>query len=96
MTREQKLAIMKERKNRMMNVKSVQNLKCGGVLKALTREIRNAEAALNAPMQLRKLVSRLAGANRFPHCYPLLLFDSVFGLPINEVGIGTYHPQVDR
>ena len=50
MTREQKLAIMKERKNRMMNVKSVQNLKCGGVLKALTREIRNAEAALSAPM----------------------------------------------
>ena len=43
MTREQKLALMKERANKMENVKSLQNIKCPGVLKALKREIKNME-----------------------------------------------------
>ena len=43
MTREQKLALMKERVNKMENIKSLQNIKCPGVLKALKREIKNME-----------------------------------------------------
>ena len=43
MTREQKLALMKERVTKMENIKSLQNIKCPGVLKALKREIKNME-----------------------------------------------------
>lgn len=41
------LALMQERLNRMQNVKSVQNIKAGGCMKALTREIRNLSTKLD-------------------------------------------------
>lgn len=41
MTKEQKLVLITERINRMENVKSLANIKCPGVLKALKREQRN-------------------------------------------------------
>ena len=37
------LELMKERRNRMVNVKSLENIKTGGCLRALDREIRNLE-----------------------------------------------------
>lgn len=41
MTKEEKLALMKNRKNKLNQ--SPKNIKCGGVLRKLTRQIRNAE-----------------------------------------------------
>ena len=41
MTREEKLALMKNRKNKLNQ--SPKNIKCGGVLRKLIRQIRNAE-----------------------------------------------------
>lgn len=41
MTKEEKLALTKERKNKLSQ--SPKNIKCGGVLKKLTRQIRNME-----------------------------------------------------
>lgn len=41
MTKEQKLALINERINRMENVKALQNIKCPGALKALKRERDN-------------------------------------------------------
>lgn len=42
MTREQKLALMKDRFNKLNG--SPKNIKCGGVVKKLARQIRNLEA----------------------------------------------------
>ena len=41
MTKEEKLALMKNRKNKLNQ--SPKNIKCGGVLRKLARQIRNAE-----------------------------------------------------
>ena len=41
MTKEEKLALMKNRKNKLNQ--SPKNIKCGEVLRKLTRQIRNAE-----------------------------------------------------
>lgn len=41
MTKEEKLALMKNRKNKLNE--SPKNIKCGGALKKLTRQIRNME-----------------------------------------------------
>ena len=41
MTKEEKLALMKNRKNKLNE--SPKNIKCGGVLKKLIRQIRNME-----------------------------------------------------
>jgi hypothetical protein len=47
MTKNEKLAIMKERLNRMENLKADANIKCGGCRRKLERQIRNAENQLN-------------------------------------------------
>lgn len=39
MTKEQKIALMKDRYNKLSN--SPKNIKCGGVLRKLTRQLRN-------------------------------------------------------
>lgn len=41
MTKEERLALINERINRMENVKSIVNIKCPGALKALKRERDN-------------------------------------------------------
>lgn len=41
MTKEQKIALMKDRQKRMSN--SPKNIKCGGCLRKLTRQLRNTE-----------------------------------------------------
>ena len=46
MTKVEKLALITERINRMENVKSLQNIKCPGALKALKREKANLEKTL--------------------------------------------------
>ena len=46
MTKVQKLALMKERLNRMENSRAEINNKCSGAKMALKREIRNIEAAI--------------------------------------------------
>jgi hypothetical protein len=43
----EKIALMKERLNRMENLRTSQNIKCPGVRKKLERQIRNAESQLN-------------------------------------------------
>lgn len=47
MIKNEKLAIMKERLNRMENLKTDVNIKCGGCRRKLTRQIRNTESQLN-------------------------------------------------
>ena len=42
MKKEQKILIMKERLNRMENLKTEVNIKCPGVRKKLMRQLRNA------------------------------------------------------
>lgn len=42
MTQEQKIAILKDRYNKLSN--SPKNIKCPGVLRKLTRQLRNAGA----------------------------------------------------
>lgn len=42
MTKEQKVAILKDRYNKLSN--SPKNIKCPGVLRKLTRQLRNAGA----------------------------------------------------
>ena len=42
MTKEQKVAILKDRYNKLNN--SPKNIKCHGVLRKLTRQLRNAGA----------------------------------------------------
>ena len=44
MTKEQMLAIKKEKLNKLSN--SPKNLKCPGVLRKLRREVRNLEASM--------------------------------------------------
>ena len=44
MTKEQKLALKKEKLNKLQN--SPKNLKCPGVLRKLRREVRNLEASM--------------------------------------------------
>ena len=44
MTKEEKLALMKDRYNRLSS--SPKNIKCGGVLRRLSRQIRNLEKGL--------------------------------------------------
>lgn len=44
MTKEQKLALMKDRLNKLEE--NGKNVKCGGVIRKLRRQVRNAEAAL--------------------------------------------------
>ena len=46
MTKVQKLALMKERLNKMENSRAEMNNKCPGAKMALKREIRNMEAAI--------------------------------------------------
>ena len=46
MTKVQKVALMKERLNRMENIRAEINNKCPGAKRALKREIRNMEAAI--------------------------------------------------
>lgn len=46
MTTEQKLALMKNRLNMLKD--TPKNIKCGGVVKALKREIRNLEGQIVA------------------------------------------------
>ena len=46
MTKTDKLAIMKDRYNRLSN--SPKDIKCPGVLQKLSRQIRNLEASLNS------------------------------------------------
>ena len=46
MTKVQKLALIKERLNRMENSRTEINNKCPGAKRALKREIRNMEAAI--------------------------------------------------
>ena len=46
MTKEQRLALIDERINKMENVKSLENIKCPGALKALKREKANLEKTL--------------------------------------------------
>ena len=48
MTKVQKVALMKERLNRMENSRAEINNKCPGAKRALKREIRNMEAAIAA------------------------------------------------
>ena len=45
MRKDQKLAIMKDRLNTLE--KSVKNIKCGGVVRALRREVRNLEKEIS-------------------------------------------------
>lgn len=42
MTKNEKIALMKERLNRMENLKTEVNIKCPGVRKKLMRQLRNA------------------------------------------------------
>ena len=42
MTKNEKVALMKERLNRMENLKTEVNIKCPGVRKKLMRQLRNA------------------------------------------------------
>ena len=42
MTKNEKIALMKERLNRMENLKTSANIKCPGVRKNLIRQLRNA------------------------------------------------------
>lgn len=44
MTKNEKLAIIRERLNRMENLRTSQNIKCPGVRKKLERQLRNADA----------------------------------------------------
>lgn len=45
MIKNEKLSILKDRYNKLKN--SSKNIKSGGVLRKLTRQIRNAESQLN-------------------------------------------------
>ena len=44
MTKEQKLALMKEKVNKLQN--TPKNLKCPGVLRKLRRQVRNLESSM--------------------------------------------------
>lgn len=48
MTKNEKLALMKERLNRMENLKTDANLKSGGCRRKLMRQIRNAESEFHS------------------------------------------------